>query len=435
MKILLVGNGGREHAIASALKKSPQCTELICFASRNNPGISRLCSKYEIGNMLDFEHLKKFASQEKPDFAFVGPDDPIALGAADELESIGINSVAPKKSLARLESSKSFTRELLTKYNLEHFSPQYAVVKNRTSAQEFIKNLNDQFVIKMDGLCGGKGVKVMGDHFQTPEEGLKIIEEWLPEGKVVLEEKLVGQEFSLMSFVDGQTVADMPAVQDHKRAYDGDQGPNTGGMGSYSYADILPFLKPEDLATAHQITIDVMQALKKECEADYKGIMYGGFIVTEKGVKLIEYNARFGDPECLNILPILETDFVDICQGIINKTLDQIDVKFASQATVCKYVVPEGYPVNPKKGEKIKVKDIPPGVKMYYSSVDEKDGELYLSSSRAIAFVGIANDINEAEKLASSALASVTGPVFYRKDIGTKDLIQKRINMMNELRR
>lgn len=430
-KILLVGNGAREHVIAETFKRSPQGCELYVFASANNPGILALASEYKLGKLNDFESLKEFAQKVKPDFAFIGPDNPIADGAADELLKVGVKSVAPLKKLAQLESSKSFTRELVAKYGIDA-SPKFKVFTSEEGLREFIEELQ-HYVVKADGLTGGKGVKVSGEHLATTEEGYTYALECLSvDGRVVIEEKLIGVEFSLMSFVDGVHVIDMPAVQDHKRAYDGDMGPNTGGMGTYSDADhSLPFLRPGDLERAHKITEEVAAALHKECGEYFKGIMYGGFMAVKNEVRLIEYNARFGDPEAMNVLPLLKSDFIEVCEKIIAGTLDKAE--FENKATVLKYVVPEGYPENPKKGDKIEIAQIPAGVKMYYGSVDAREDGIYLSSSRAIAFVGIANTIEEAEKLAQSAVGSVKGPVFFRKDIGTKELIQKRIDMIKGL--
>jgi phosphoribosylamine--glycine ligase len=237
-----------------------------------------------------------------------------------------------------------------------------------------------------------------------------------------------------MSFVDGEHVIDMPPIQDHKRAYDGDLGPNTGGMGTYSYPHNLPFLTEQDLKDAHEITVKVAAALKEECGEPFKGIMYGGFIAVKNGVRLIEYNARFGDPEAMNALPILETDFVDICLAVIHGTLNKLKIKFASKATVCKYVVPQGYPVKSVKGEHVKVGKVPEGVKMYYAAVNEDSSGLIMTGSRAIAFTGIADTIEKAERLAQSAVESVKGPVLFRRDIGTRALIQKRVDMMKQIR-
>ena len=442
MKILVVGSGAREHIIAETLKKSRHNPDLIVYGNRVNPGMKELSVDYHVGDLMNLEEIKSFAKKHSDlDFAVIGPDDQIANGTADILETIGIKSMAPKKSLARLESSKSFTRDLLAKYNILG-NPDFKVFKKDDSnvAEEIEKyiteNLEGEFVIKADGLCGGKGVKVVGDHLRDEKEGVAYAMECLLEdGFVIVEEKFVGQEFSLMSFVDGKTVVDMPPIQDHKRAYDGDKGPNTGGMGTYSYPENLPFLTDQDLVDAHNITVEVMKALEIECGEFFKGIMYGGFIVTKKGVKLIEYNARFGDPEAMNALAILETDFVDVCQAVIEGTLADLEVKFAKQATVCKYVVPEGYPDNPIKNEKVEIGEIPFGCKMYYASVDKKEDGIYMSTSRAIAFVGVADTIEQAEQIAQKGVESVKGKVFFRRDIGTQALIDLRVKMMEEIRR
>jgi len=441
-KILLVGNGAREHVIAETLKKSSQEVSIIAYGKAKNPGIAKLADRYEIGPLDTFEALKKLAQEENVDFAIIGPDDPIADGAVDALLEIEVHSASPLRTVARLESSKSFTRDLLAKYNISG-NPKFRVFTNTENThtlenelEKYMKNdLEGEFVVKADGLMGGKGVKVSGEHLADIKEGvdfaIKCIEKF---GRVVVEEKFVGQEFSLMCFCDGENIACMPAVQDHKRAYNDDKGPNTGGMGSYSDANhSLPFLRDPDIAEAIEITKQTAKALFKETGSLFKGVMYGGFIATKNGAKLIEYNARFGDPESMNVLPILKTDFVKICEAIIAGTLDKITIEFENKATVCKYIVPDGYPENPKKGEKIEIGSYPEGVNMYFSSVSlEKDG-IYMSGSRAIAFVGIADTISEAEKIAASAMKSVSGPVFYRDDIGTDALVQKRVNMMKTL--
>lgn len=434
-RILLIGNGAREHAIAEALKRSPQGCELAVYASARNPGLQSLASVYTLGSLADLESMARFAETFKPDFAVIGPDNPIADGAADALALVGIPSVAPMKTLARLESSKSFTRDLLKQYNIPG-CPQFRVFYSEDGIREFMEELGGNFVVKADGLRAGKGVKVSGDHLASIDEGVAYsVECLMADEKVVIEEKLIGEEFSLMSFADGYTVVDMPAIQDHKRAFDGDTGPNTGGMGTYSDANhSLPFLRPSDLTEAHDITVQVMKALHAETGHHYKGIMYGGFIATKDGVKLIEYNARFGDPEAMNALSLLKSDFIEVCLGIINGRLSEVPVEFAHRATVVKYVVPQGYPDNSVKGEKIVIGDVPANVKLYYGSVDQQADGLYLGGSRALAFVGMGETIAEAEQAAQAAIEHVKGPVFFRRDIGTSPLIQKRIDHMRELR-
>ena len=433
MKILLVGNGAREHAMAEALKKSPKCGELFVFASSVNPGIKNLATDYHIGDLKDVDSIQEYANKMKPDFAVIGPENPLALGVVDDLKAIGIPCASPTMKMAQIESSKSFTRELLQKYNVPG-GPKFRTFTSDEGMLDFAKELG-QIVVKADGLKSGKGVQVMGDHFATLEEGVEYAKKCMADdGKVVIEEKFVGQEFSLMSFVDGEHVIDMPTVQDHKRAYEGDTGPNTGGMGTYNYPELLPFLSPKDLQDAHEINVLTAKALKHSLDEPYKGILYGGFIAVKDGVRLIEYNGRFGDPEAMNVLSILETDFVDICQATVAGTLDQLDIKFAKKATVCKYAVPEGYPEKPHKGDRIEINTVPEGVKVFYASVDEVDGQLIMTGSRAVAFVGIGDTIEEAEALAQKGVECVEGPIFYRKDIGTQELIQKRVEMMKVLR-
>lgn len=452
-KILLVGNGAREHVIAETLKRSPQECKLFVFANAANPGIKALAAGYEIGALDDLDAIVAFAKSvggNGVDFAIIGPENPLADGVVDALEEVGIKSASPRMVLAQLESSKSFTRDLLRKYDIPG-NPKFRVFKEIEGSdgadgiRAYMEELGE-YVVKADGLMGGKGVKLSGEHLKSLDEGvafaLSCIEK---QGHVVIEEKFVGQEFSLMSFSDGVSIVDMPAVQDHKRAFEGDTGPNTGGMGAWSDANhSLPFLQPSDTEDAHAITAATAKALYEETGHPYVGIMYGGFIATKEGVRLIEYNARFGDPEVMNVLPILKSDFIAICEAMIDGTLDRVAIEFERKATVVKYVVPEGYPDNPCKGEKIEVGELPEDVKVYYASVDEREAEggaddgqeagLYLTGSRSIAFVGISDTIEEAERLAQSAVGSVSGPVFYRRDIGTAELIRKRLDHMKELR-
>lgn len=434
-KVLLVGNGAREHVIAETLNRSPSGAEIFVVGSAVNPAIKSLAKEYFLGSLTDIDFVTDIAKKNSVDFCIIGPEAPIACGVVDALEKNGFPCCSPLQTVGRLESSKSFTRDLLLKYKISG-NPKFKVFFNEDGLAEFFDELGNDFVVKADGLKGGKGVKVSGDHLSGKEEGLAYARECLKESsKVVVEEKLIGEEFSLMSFCDGVHNAFMMPVQDHKRAYEGDKGPNTGGMGSYSDSNhLLPFLKESDIDEAKNITNLVAKALHDETSVYFKGVMYGGFIATKNGVRLIEYNARFGDPEAMNVLPLLKTDFVDVCEAVIKGTLDQINVEFENKATVCKYIVPNGYPDNPCKGEKIVVNNVPSGVRTYYASVDQKDDGLYLSGSRAIAFVGIGDDINTAAMLAESAVSSVSGPVFYRKDIGSKELIEKRVDHMKNIK-
>ena len=770
-KVLLIGNGAREHALAETILKSKD-TNLYAFMSKKNPGIAKISSEYVIADLSDFDELKKFCEKVKPDIAMIGPEGPLDIGIVDFLETINIPAIGPKKEQARLETSKSFTRELMKKYNIEG-NPLFRSFESSEGIWEFMGEI-DEVVVKPDGLTGGKGVKVQGDHFDSKEQALAYCTEVLESHpSVIVEEKLEGEEFSLQCLTDGITVIDSPPVQDHKRAYNGDKGPNcysfdteilsengwktfnklkrnekvmtfdpkkkllefkkprniywrkyngkmihfqhreldllvtpshrmlvknrktnrtrvskaedlvgennvfltgiwkgtspkyyniegfdykfnrklkkqkilfidwvrfmglflsegytcdtvkehriyicqtrksryfkdfekilsklpfkfsydekwskfrinsvqlcktlkkygtsrekyipdyiknakkahiieflnafcmgdgsvhngrmrfhsgsknlindiqelilkigksgiittdkrkkmlnpinkkyykannvysieikletfvgirkkdikvinykdyigcvtvqsgfvvvrrnnrvaisgnTGGMGSYSCENhLLPFLKKEDVDAAHRITEKVAKAIYKETGQYYVGIMYGGFIVTKNGVKLIEYNARFGDPEAMNVLPLLKTDCGKVCEAMVSQNLKNIKLEFEKKATVCKYAVPEGYPEDPVEGKKVEL-DKDAKANVYYASVNEKDGEIFMSSSRAIAFVGIAGSIEEAEKIAEDAVSNVKGPVFHRTDIGTQKLLQRRVDHMKELR-
>ncbi|MBW2976072.1 hypothetical protein KY347_01350 [Candidatus Woesearchaeota archaeon] len=767
MNILLVGHGAREHVIAETFRKN-KAVKLYSFMKSKNPGISLLSENVELGSYSDLEKIRKFAEKNKVDFAFIGPEEPLSLGVVDRLQEVGINSIGPTKSMARLETSKSFARELLEKYKIEG-NPKFGVFskKNFEEIKDFLGEI-DGIVVKPDGLTGGKGVRVQGDHFNTKEEALDYCKEVLESHPtVIVEEKLDGEEFSLQCLTDGKTVIGTPAAQDHKRAYEDDKGPNcyssdteiltengwktfnkikqnekvmtfdskkkilefkkpnkiywmkyqgkmihfkhreldllvtpnhrmlvqnrktkrmkvlkagnflgeneifltgawkgksqkyfdikgydykfnrilkkqkikfvdwvrfmglflsegyvsdrkkehrvyicqtrkskyfqdfkkilsklpynflydeksskfrinsvqlakilkkfgiskekfipdyiknakkehiveflnafimgdgdihygrlricsgskklidnvqelilktgksgiisidkrkkmlnpinkkyykankvysieikpeirvgirkkdikeisykgyigcvsvptgfvmvrrknraaisgnTGGMGSYSCEDhLMPFLNKEHVDKAMEITRKTADAIYKETGLYYNGVMYGGFILTKNGLKLLEYNARFGDPEAMNVLPLLKTDFASICQAIIAQELGRIKVEFEKKATVCKYAVPEGYPKSPVKNEKVEILKIPEKASVYYASVDQKEDGLYMTGSRAVAFLGIGSSLEEAEKIAEEAVSSAKGKIFHRKDIGTRALIEKRV--------
>ncbi len=435
MIVLLLGSGAREHAISRALDRSSQNPTISCLASNNNPGIQKISEFFEVGNINDPETVTSFAQQCSADLAIIGPEAPLESGVADALWSAGIPTVGPKKAHAQIETSKGFTRDLLAKYNIPG-GPRYRRFDSLDGVTEFLEELGDNYVVKYDGLMGGKGVKVSGDHLHSHEEALEYCKQLVNSGgSFVIEEKLIGEEFSLMSFCDGEHLAHMPSVQDHKRAYEGDKGPNTGGMGSYSDTDhSLPFISAEDIIEAQKINEATAHALRDEFNEGYKGVLYGGFIATAEGVKLIEYNARLGDPEAMNVLPLLESDFVDICSGIVEGNLHQKDISFRNQATVCKYAVPEGYPDSPVKGEPIDVSAITDTSQLYYASVDVKNGQLTEAGSRTVAYVGLADTLDEAEAKAETEISKVTGPLFHRADIGTAQLIQLRINHLKSIR-
>ena len=440
-KVLLIGSGGREHAIAKALADGG--AKIYAVMKHKNPGIARIADDYIVGdhNSVTFVKNLDWVKFKKVDFAFIGPEDPLIRGMADMLEDKDIPVVGPRKDAAIIEGSKEFMRDLMKKHGIEGLVDYY-VFTDANKVEEFLKNYDRPFVVKPVGVTGGKGVQVMGDHFKTKEEGIKyakkVIEEKIGgEGKVIIEEKLVGEEFTLQVFTDGRNIKGMPLVQDFKRAYEGDLGPNTGGMGSYSMENhLLPFMDDKDYARALKILEDIVAAMRRE-GSKYKGVLYGQFMLTAEGPKVIEMNCRFGDPEAMNVLSILDSNLVDISWDIIEGHLSK-SIKFKNLATVVKYIVPEGYgTANVVKGEEIKVnprKIEEEGALLYYASVDEAGGKIYTTTSRSLAVVGIGENLYRAEEIAERALKHVSGRIYMRHDIAKREMIEKKIEKMKELR-
>lgn len=434
--VLLIGKSARLDAMAAALWKSPRPKKLYIMSEVVNPSLKLHSTEVIEGDSSNRAEVVKYARSINADFVVIGPEEPLAAGVVDALAEVDIPSVGPTEALAKIESSKSFARDLIARHGIGG-NPEHRTFHTSVGLKHYLVSLGE-FVVKPDGLTGGKGVRVWGDHFSTIEDGYDYCHEILSSGgRVVVEEKLDGEEFSFQSFCDGKTVIDTPPVQDHKRQGEGDTGPNTGGMGSYSCENhLLPFLSQDDIDQASRINKAVAGALLKETGVPYKGILYGGFMVTKRGIRVIEYNARFGDPECMNILPLLENDFLDICEAIVMGTLDKIDVQFARKATVCKYVVPIGYPEAPVKGELVHVPDFADdNIRVYQGAVEGSTmGQLRLAGSRAIAVVGIGASLEEAERYAETAVSQISGPVFHRRDIGTAALVQARVDHMKKVR-
>lgn len=436
MKILIIGSGAREHAIARALQRSPQQPEIFCYASTNNPGIRALCTDYYIGDICCAAKVVQVAAAWQIELAIIGPEAPLEKGVADALWQHAIPTVGPTQKLAQIETSKAFTRDLTRENNIPGM-PRYQVFENLFGVEEFLQQLGEgNYVIKANGLMGGKGVKVAGDHLHSIAEAMSYCEELLTEAQsFVIEEKLIGEEFSLLCFCDGTTLVPMPAIQDHKRAYVDDKGPNTGGMGCYSDANhLLPFLIKQDIEQACLINQSFITALHKKFTAKYIGILYGSFMVTQKGVYLIEYNARFGDPEAMSALAVLNSDFVAICQAMVRGALAQEKISFANKATVCKYAVPEGYPDEAIKNSAVDISKIQHPEQLYFAAVESQGEQLLATGSRAVAVVGVATTLAEAEKIAEIEIQRVAGKLFHRSDIGTAALIDRRVQHMKHLR-
>jgi phosphoribosylamine--glycine ligase len=409
LKVLVVGHGAREHAIARKLVEGD--VELHAAMSRRNPGIARLADEALIGDITDPSIYDKF---EGVDIAFIGPEAPLAAGVTDRLNELGVPVVGPRRATARLEWSKAFNRTFLEDQGIEG-NPEFSICRSSKDVKAFLKDHPD-VAVKPDVLTGGKGVKITGDHLHSAEE----VEEYAAErikgdGLVVLEEKLKGREFTLQAFSDGSRVEVMPLVRDFKRAYDGDEGPNTGSMGSYSCPDHgLPDLSPSSVRKGVGIMEDTVRKIAGAV-GPYKGVLYGGFMETERGVYLIEYNVRLGDPEAMNVLSLLEAPLIDIGWEIVDGRLSK--TSFQREATVCVYVVPDGYPVDPKRGEEVKITP-PERSELYFASVHEENGVIRTTGSRAIALLAKGASVAEAREKVYEDIPKIKGELFYRRDIG-----------------
>jgi phosphoribosylamine---glycine ligase len=437
-RILVIGKDARTDVIATACSLSGSAVELFALSELMIPGLLAKCREVRIGSLTDIAWLGKETRDIAPDLVIVGPEEPLEAGYVDCCHAMGIPVFGPPKELAAIESSKYWARWLLDHNDIPG-NPRYRAFETTEGMRTYMEELSE-FVVKPDGLTAGKGVRVLGEHMQSIDDALEYSAEVLDlHPRVQIEERLIGEEFSLQTITDGESVIHCPLVQDHKRAYEGDQGPNTGGMGSYSCADFsLPFLTDADVLQAHTISEKVIEALRRETGQPYRGVLYGGFIATADGVRLIEYNARFGDPEAMNVLPILDTDFVELCGAVASGRLGDVSWSFRHKATVCKYVVPKDYP---SKSPRTKL-DIGDGLRetdrlAWFWAASEQDGDdVFMTSSRTGAFVGIGESLSEAEaepEAAASALRERC-PVRYRQDIGTEALVRRRIEHMEDLR-
>ena len=349
MKVLIIGGGGREHAIAMCVKKSKRAEKIYC--APGNAGIAQIAECEPIG-VMEFDKQVAFAKEKQVDFVIVGPDDPLVAGAVDAFEAANIPVFGPRKNAAILEGSKAFSKDLMKKYNIP--TAAYENFDNAQDALAYLETAKMPIVLKADGLALGKGVLICN----TLEEAKDGVKEIMLDKKfgtagnqMVIEEFMTGREVSVLSFVDGKTIKIMTSAQDHKRAKDGDQGLNTGGMGTFSPS---PFYTDEVDAFCkkyvYQATVD---AMAKEGRT-FKGIIFFGLMLTADGPRVLEYNARFGDPEAQVVLPRMKNDILDVMQACVNGTLDQIDLQFEDNAAVCVVLASDGYPVSYEKGKEIR---------------------------------------------------------------------------------
>jgi len=424
--VLLVGGGGREHAIARALADSD--ADLYACAGNRNPGIATIADGVETLDTTNPPAVRSYAEDVGADIAVIGPEAPLEAGLADALDEAGIYAFGPQQAEARIETDKGFQRRFMREHDIPG-CPDFEEFRDAEAACEYIDEYDGDLAVKPAGLTGGKGVRVIGDQV-TAEEAKEYIRESEYE-RLVLEERLVGEEFTVQAFVANGQLRVTPAVQDHKRAYEGDEGPNTGGMGSYSDAGLaLPFMIDDEYHDAVEVMERTVEALE-----GYKGVLYGQFMLTAEGIRVVEFNARFGDPEAMNTLPVLNTDLLDVLTAARDgETLPKLS--FDRQATVCKYAVPDGYPTDPDSGARVSIDDESAGdAILFYASVDDREDGIYTTTSRSFAVVGVADSITEAEEITADALERAgTAGLRVRHDIGKPDLVRQRIDHVSDLR-
>ena len=411
MKVLVIGSGGRCHAIVEALSRSPKAEKIYC--APGNAGIAALAECVAIKD-TDVESLVKFAKDNGVELTVVGPEAALAVGVVDRFREEGLKIFGPTKAAAEIESSKDFAKRLMVKYDVP--TAAYETFTDFEAAMAYVRRGSLPTVLKYDGLAAGKGV-VIAQTYEEAEATLRdmLLDTKFGEGRVVIEDFLEGEEFSLMCFVAGHSVVPMPVAQDHKRAYDNDEGPNTGGMGAYTE---LPFITEDDKAYAMQ---NIMQRVADALVAEgcpFTGVLYGGLIKTKDGIKVIEFNARFGDPETEVVLPRLESDAVELFMAVADGS--KPEVRWSDKATLGIVLASKGYPGSYDKGFAIRgVESV--DAKVYHMGTARKDGELVTAGGRVMIVVAEADNLRDAQLKAEAEIAKIEcDNLFHRTDIGRK---------------
>ena len=411
MKVLVVGSGGREHAIVEAISRSPKASKI--YAAPGNAGIAALAECVAIKD-TEVEKLLEFAKANEVDLTVVGPEASLAVGIVDRFREEGLKIFGPTKAAAQLEASKDFAKRLMVKYDVP--TAGYETFTDFEEALAYVKKGSLPTVLKYDGLAAGKGV-VIATTMEEAEATLRdmLLDTKFGEGRVVIEEFLTGEEFSLMCFVAGNKICPMPVAQDHKRAYDNDEGPNTGGMGAYTE---LPFITEEDHAYAME---NIMQRVADAMVAEgtpFTGVLYGGLMKTPQGIKVIEFNARFGDPETEVVLPRLKSDAVEVFKAVANN--EQPETEWNDEATLGVVLASKGYPGDYAKGFAIRGTERVEA-KIYHMGTANKDGELVTAGGRVMIVVASAPTLAEAQAKAREEISKIEcDNLFYRTDIGNK---------------
>ncbi len=417
MNVLVIGNGGREHAIVQALAKSPKVDKI--YAMKGNAGIGQIAELVNV-DYCDIQAVGEWVDSHKEiDYTVIAPDDPLALGLADELESRGHRVFGPRKNAAIIEASKAFSKELMKKYDIP--TANYETFSDYDKASAYIEKCDIPVVLKADGLALGKGVLIC----KTREEAREGLKEMMLDkkfgtagNKVVVEEFLEGPEVSALAFTDGKTIKPMITSCDHKRAYDNDEGLNTGGMGTFAPAPFYGEKTAQEVM--EKIMLPTMRAMNAEGRT-FKGVLYFGLMKTKNGMKVIEYNSRFGDPETQVILPMLKTDLMEIFEAVTDERLADIDIEWETGACVCVVLASGGYPESYQKGKEITVGNLDEGVVLCHAGTAIKDNTLVTSGGRVIGVCAKGKTVEDARKVAYANVEKVNFEnMHYRKDIGIK---------------
>lgn len=419
MNVLVVGSGGREHVIVWKLKQSQQVDKIYC--APGNGGIACMAECVDI-DVTNTKSLVNFARKKKIDLTIVGPELPLTLGIVDEFENNNLVVFGPKKMAAMLEGSKQFAKNFMKKYKIP--TAQYEVFENSEDAMQYIQNHEPPFVLKADGLAAGKGVSICNTRTEAYETIEKImIQKIFGESgnKLVVEEFLQGEEASVLAISDGEHLVCLPASQDHKAVFEGDKGPNTGGMGAYAPA---PLVTPSmQKIVEEKILIPTIRGMKEEgCE--YTGVLYAGLMITKEGPKVVEFNCRFGDPEIQAVLPLIETDLVDIIQAANNKSLNHLKMKTRPQSAICVIMASGGYPGAYEKDKLIHGLDtVSDDIIVFHAGTRLKNGQIFTNGGRVLGVTAVKNTLSEASDSAYTAVGNITfDKAYYRKDIAYKAL-------------
>ena len=428
-RILVVGSWAKEQITIENIKRNPDF-EVFVYMSTKNPAIMDISDGYKIGQLDDKEKIVDYAKKQKIDIVLVTTAQPLSIGVVDALEEEKIFVFGPSQKAAKLESDKAFTRQLMKKYKIDAL-PEFEVFDDRYKAINYAENLDWEVAIKPIGLTEGLGVKIFGDQLKNQDDVVIYIHEIFDnkiggDAKVLIEEKLEGKEFTIQCLVYGKNIITTPAVKDYKRLLPGDIGPNTASMGSYSENELLlPFMTEEDYLKAVNVISKTLESFYKEIGEECKGFLYGQFMKTDDGLKLVEYNFRPGDPEWLNTLQIMENNLIDVIKNLEKDV--QKPLNFSRKATVCKYIVPKGYPtlldqILDVKFDSLKINEL--GVDFYFSSGLDDKGNLNVGSERGIAFVSKADTISKANEFVEKAISMVEGEFHYREDIGDLEMMK-----------